>query len=242
MTATLSCSQTTMVKRLLLLGAETPALQRVVPMLLRSDFLVHRVDQPGEALRTLAESRFDLVIARYPLAELSLAGLVQSLRGTLSPSRGAGLLVLADPAHVGDIAAFLGRGVNRVVSVDGPSERLLTAVADLVGVAPRRLVRAVVELELWMRRETQRLLTLTENVSVSGMLVRGGREFPVGAKISFELVLPGSLGPIHGEGEVVRHTQVGVERVDGIGVAFLSFAGDGDRRLAMFLDRRSGGG
>jgi hypothetical protein len=229
-----------MVKRLLLMGAETPALQRVVPMLLRSDFLVHRVDGPGDALIMLGESRFDLVIARYPLGDLKIAPFVQAMRGAMSPSRGAGLLVLADPTHVGDLAALLGRGVNRVVSIDGPSDRLLHAVADLVGVAPRRLVRAVVELELWMRRETQRLLTLTENVSTSGMLVRGGREFPVGSKVSFELLLPGSLGPVDGEAEVVRHSQVGVESVDGIGLAFVSFAADGDRKLSAFLNRRAG--
>jgi hypothetical protein len=230
-----------MVKRLLLVGADTPALQRVVPLLLRSDFLVHRVDHASEGLRLLGESRFDLLIARYPLGDMPLANFVQSLRGSVSPSRAAGFLILAESTAVADLAGFLGRGVNRVVSLGGPSERLLTAVADLVGVAPRRLVRAVVELELWMRRERQHLLTLTENVSVSGMLVRGGRELPVGAKVSFELMLPGALGPIAGEAEVVRHTQVGVERVDGIGVAFVSFSGAGEQRLAEFLRRRPGG-
>ncbi len=231
-----------MVKRLLFLGADTPALQRVVPMLLRSDFLVHRVDQAAEALRLLGDSRFDLLIARYPLGDLSLATFVQVLRGSTSPSRSAGFLILADPTHVGDLATFLGRGVNRVVSVDGPSDRLLTAVADLVGVAPRRLVRAVVELELRVRREAHHLVTLTENVSTAGMLVRGGRELAVGSRVSFELLLPGALAAIEGEAEVVRHTQVGFERVDGIGVAFASFARDGEQRLAIFLRQRPGGG
>lgn len=229
-----------MVKRLLLLGADTPALQRVVPMLLRSDFQVHRVDQIAEALRLLGDSRFDLIIARYPLVDAPLSALVNGVRGTSSPSRAAGLLVLAEPAHVGDLAGFLGRGVNRVVNLDGPSDRLLHAVADLVGVAPRRLVRAVVDLELWMRRDMQRLLTLTDNVSSSGMLVRGGREFPVGAKVSFELMLPGGLAAIDGEAEVVRYTLVGVERLDGIGLAFLSFTSGSEQRLATFLERRSG--
>jgi len=228
-----------MVKRLLLVGAETPALQRVLPLLLRSDFQAHRVELAAEALRLLAESRFDLVLARYPLVDAPLSALVTGVRGGVSPSRAAGLLVLAEPAHVGDLAAFLGRGVNRVVNADGPSERLLQAVADLVGVAPRRMVRAVVELDLWMRRDAQRLLTLTDNVSRSGMLVRGGREFPVGGRVMFELSLPGGLVAIGGEAEVVRHTIVGVERLDGIGLAFLAFAGDGEERLAAFLERRA---
>ena len=230
-----------MVKRLLLIGAETPALQRVVPMLLRSDFQIHRAAQATEALHLLGDSRFDLIIARYPLVDAPLSALVSGVRGSSSPSRTAGLLLLAEPAYVGDLAAFLGRGVNRVVNLDGPSDRLLHAVADLVGVAPRRMVRAVVDLELWMRRDMQRLLTLTDNVSSSGMLVRGGREFPVGAKVSFELMLPGGLAVIDGEAEVVRHTLVGAERLDGIGLAFLSFAGGAEQRLTAFLERRTGG-
>ena len=229
-----------MVKRLLLVGADTPALQRVLPMLLRSDFQVHRVEQATEALRLVGESRFDLILARYPLVDAPLSALIGGVRGASSPSRAAGLLVLAEPAHVGDLAAFLGHGVNRVVNLDGPSDRLLQAVADLVGVSPRRTVRAVVELELWMRRETQRLLTLTENVSSSGMLVRGGRELPVGGRVKFELMLPGGLATVTGEAEVVRHTLVGAERLDGIGLAFISFVGDGEQRLAAFLERRTG--
>ena len=229
-----------MVKRLLLVGGDTPALQRVVPMLLRSDFQIHRVDEAGAALRLLGDSRFDLVIARYPLIDAPLSALVNGIRGSSSPSRAAGLMLLAGPAHVGDLASFLGRGVNRVVSLDGPSDRLLHAVADLVGIAPRRTVRAVVDLELWMRRGAQRLLTLTDNVSASGMLVRGGREFPVGAKVSFELILPDGLAAIHGEAGVIRHTFVGVERLDGIGLAFVTLAGDGEQRLSAFLERRPG--
>lgn len=229
-----------MAKRLLLIGADTPGLQRVVPLLLRSDFQVHRVDHAQEALWRLDESRFDLVIASYPFGDHPFGGFVQALRGSLSPSRGAGFLVLADQSHVGELATFLGRGVNRVVSADGPSDRLLTAVADLVGVAPRRLVRAVVELELTMRRDSQRLLTLTENVSASGMLVRGGREFPVGARVAFELMLPDTHAPIGGDAEVVRHSLVGVERVDGIGLAFVGFERDGQQRLSVFLQHRPG--
>jgi len=224
-----------MAKRLLLLGPETPAVQRVVPLLLRSDFQVYRVGQPRDALGMLEAGRFDLVIARYPLVDLTLPELVNGVRGAQTASRSAGLLVIAEPSHVGDLAAFLGRGVNRVVSQEGPSDRLLLAIADLVGVAPRRTVRAVVELELWMRRDTDRLLTLTDNVSLSGMLVRGGREFPVAAKVSFELMLPGGLAPIEGEAQVVRHTLVGVERIDGIGLAFLRFSAGSEQRLGVFL-------
>ena len=62
----------------------------------------------------------------------------------------------------------------------------------------------------------------------------------MGAKVSFELMLPGGMEAIHGEANVIRHTFVGVERLDGIGLAFVTLAGDGEQRLSAFLERRPG--
>ncbi len=224
-----------MVKRLLLLGAETPALQRVVPLLLRADFEVHRGERPDEVAGLVRDRRFDLIIARHPLAGCSLDALVAAVRARGSASHEAGLLVLADATSVGQVGALLGRGVNRVVNIDGPSDRLLHAVADLVAVPARVSVRAMVQLELWVRNGATRLLTLTENLSPSGMLVRGGKEFPVSARVSFELILPDLEPVIRGEAEVVRHTDAALEDVDGIAATFASFEDGGQERLADFL-------
>jgi hypothetical protein len=224
-----------MVKRLLLLGAETPALQRVVPLLLRADFEVHRAERPDEVESLVRDRHFDLIIARHPLAGCSLEALVAAVRAPGSASHSAGLLVLADATSVGPVGALLGRGVNRVVNIDGPSDRLLHAVADLVAVSARVNVRAMVQLELWVRHGATRLLTLTENISSTGMLVRGGREFPVGSRLAFELVLPDLEPVIRGEAEVVRHTDAELEHVDGIGATFATFEDRDHDRLVAFL-------
>jgi hypothetical protein len=224
-----------MVKRLLLLGAETPALQRVVPLLLRADFEVHRAERPAEVESLVRDRHFDLIIARHPLAGCSLEALVAAVRAHGSASHNAGLLVLAEATSVGPVGALLGRGVNRVVNIDGPSERLLHAVADLVAVSARVNVRAMVQLELWVRHGATRLLTLTENISSTGMLVRGGREFPVSSRLAFELVLPDLEPVIRGEAEVVRHTEEALEHVDGIGTTFATFEDRDHDRLVAFL-------
>lgn len=226
-----------MVKRLLLLGADTPALQRVVPLLLRADFEVHRAERPEEVGALVRDRHFDLIIARHPLSGLSLDSLAAAVRESGSASQHAGLLVLADATSVGSVGFLLGRGVNRVVDLDGPSDRLLHAVADLVAVSPRANVRALAQLELWVRNGATRLLALTENLSVTGLLVRGGREFPVRSRLAFELMLP-DLGPVvRGQAEVVRHTDERLEHLDGIAATFVSFEKDGGERLADFLAR-----
>jgi len=223
-------------QELLILGAETPPLRQVMPILRRVDFHVLRVPHEDQALELLQTNRFDLIIARHPMGGLRLEVLVESVRAKESPCRDSGLLVLAHEESLAEVAGFLRMGVNRIVSVDAPPDRLLDAIADLVGVAPRHSLRTVVQFELWVEQGPTRLLTVTENLSATGMLVRGGREFPVGTCLHFRLVLPGQVPPIAGEVEVARHTDRAREHVEGFGGKIVSFADDGQKRLRELLD------
>jgi CheY-like chemotaxis protein len=223
-------------RELLILGAETPPLRQVMPILRRVDFQVLRLAREDQALELLQGTRFDLIIARYPMGGLRLEDLVESVRAKDSPCRDSGLLVLAHEESLAEVGGFLRRGVNRIVSVDAPPDRLLDAIADLVGVAPRHSLRAVVQFELWVEQGPTRLLTVTENLSATGMLVRGGREFPVGTCLRFRLVLPGQVPPIAGEVEVARHTDRAREHVEGFGGKIVSFVDDGQQRLRALLD------
>ena len=222
-------------QRVLILGSETPALQRVVPVLPRAELQVQQVDDPDEGLARVRQRRYDLVILRYPLGSLALQDFVVTVRATASACRNAGVLVLADPDSVEEVSGFLGRGINRIVSLEVSSDRLLDAIADLLAVTPRLALRAVVQLELWLEQGARRLLTLTQNVSSSGMLVLGGHELPVGTRVTFELLLPGQLPAVCGELEVTRHADRGREQIDGFGARIVSFTGDGGERLRAFL-------
>jgi hypothetical protein len=93
----------------------------------------------------------------------------------------------------------------------------------------------VLQLEVWLEQGAHRVLTLTQNVSASGMLVLGGHELPVGTRVAFELLLPGQMPAVCGQIEVTRHTDSGREHVDGFGARIVSFAGDGGERLRTFL-------
>lgn len=225
-----------MTLELLVLGAETPPLRQVMPILRRVDFQVLRLAREDQALELLQTTHFDLIIARYPMAGLPLEDLVQSVRAKESPCRDSGLLVLANEESLDEVGAFLRRGVNRIVGVDAPPDRLLDAIADLVGVAPRHGLRTVVQFELWVEQGARRLLTVTENISATGMLVRGGREFPIGSTLHFRLVLPGQAPPIAGEVVVARHTDRAREHVEGFGGKILSFIDDGQQRLRALLE------
>lgn len=224
-----------MEQEILLVGSETPALHYALPFLRRAQFRITQVAQAADAVPLVRDSHFDLVIARHPLAGLGLATLVQAVRAPDAACRSASLLVLAEPGAAEEVAPLMGRGVNRVVSLDAHTERLLEAIADLLAVAPRCTLRAVVRLASEVRHGEAVWRTATHNVSETGMLLLGLHELPIGSRVGFELELPTGIDPVCGEAEVVRHTQPEVERVQGVGARILHFSGDGGKRLRCFL-------
>jgi CheY-like chemotaxis protein len=222
--------------RLLLVGGELPLLAAVLPLLQRIDFQVEHAADGSVAGARLFGEHFDLVIVGYPLPAGSLSDLIARLRAVGSLSRQAGLLVVSLPDDAEEVRNLLGRGVNRVITADDGAEGVLFAVADLLGTAPRAAIRAVVQLEVRVGRHRAFGLYRTRNVSSAGMLVQCPDIVPVGTRCSFELSVPGLVGPIRGEAEIVRQTDPERERMRGFAVRFLSFQGDGGERLQGFIN------
>ena len=227
-----------MAHELLVVGAGTPALRQVTPVLRQAGCSVHRLESAAAAVELLQGTRFDLVVAQHPVAGMGLDEFVAAVRSEGSPCRDSGLLVLVDAAAFDEVGPLMRHGVNRVVAADAPCDKMLDAIADLLGTAPRRSLRAVIQLELWLAQGIRRQLTVTENLSCTGMLVRGATEFPVGSHLHFELLVPGLAPPILGEVEVARHTDHLRERIEGFGGRIVSFVGDGQARLhSLFAER-----
>ena len=222
-------------RRLLAIGTRTPVLQRVVPLLQRAEVVVEDLADAVPALARIAAHPFDLIIAQPPLIGAALSRLVSEIRMHGSPCRLSGLIVLAEGGLQIEARELVGRGVNRVLATDSPFEHLIDAITELLAVAPRVNLRAPVELRLRLHdRRAQARLT-THNVSVSGMLVRGGREFPVGSQLHFELALPGSIRLVRGDAVVVRHSSQAREGVEGIALRFVTIDVDAEERLREFL-------
>ncbi len=219
----------------LLVGHESPLLETVVPLLRRSGFAVHRSPATSACVELFQATPFQLLVMEHPFSDLDTGEAVAALRAKSSASRTAGLVVVAPDDEFESLAAMLGRGVNRLVRRSDAAE-LMVAVADLLAVAPRRALRAVVQLEVTLGGRSNRTLVQTVNLSRSGMLIRGtGRHFSVGSTIRFELILPGQPAPIRGIAEVVRHAEWRRERVDGFGVRFQKLESDGAPRLDQYL-------
>lgn len=223
-------------RHVLILGADAPELERFVPLLRRTGFTVHRSESVEGASMLIQSTAFDLIVVGHPLPGYSLGQLLLSARDRASPNRRSGLLVVAAPGTEDEASILLGRGVNKVVPLSRAPALLLDAVADLLDVAPRVAVRGLVELKLDLEVGSRTVLTRTENLSRTGMLVREALSCSIGTAFRFELLLPNPVELISGSATIVRHADLEREGLRGFGGRFDTLEGDGRTRLVAYLE------
>jgi len=210
---------------------------RVSGLLRSAGAEVHHGPWDSDTADLVFSTPFDAVVVGFPVAGPALSAFLRAVRATGSGCRRAGVVLLAAEGHEREAEPFIGRGVNRVVPRAEVELRLVRTVGELLSVAPRHAVRAPARVTIHTTGRALKAFCQTENLSISGMLLKGFGHHPVGTSLDFELNLPGETAPIRGAAEVRRATNTTVERVEGVGARFLSFA-TGDRfRLESFLSR-----
>jgi hypothetical protein len=191
-------------------------------------------DAAGDLVTTTA---FDAIVIGFPVAGVALGRFLSAVRALESPCRRCGVVLLARPDAERQARQFVGHGVNRVVATSDLPLRLVRTVAELLRVAPRVELRLPTRIMLRLEDRPSQALCQTENVSVSGMLVRGFDNYPKGTSFDFEISLPDDDDPLRGVGEVCRTANVARENVRGFGARFTSFAETDLERLEELLDR-----
>lgn len=223
-------------KVLFLAGCRSRAAE-VGPLLAGSGVETEECEGLDEARQLVGRQPFALVVSPCALPDGNLETLLDLLRHPASPCRECAVLVLAEEGCESEVRGLLGRGVNRIERVDCRCDRLVDALADLLALAGQRRLRAAVQLEVRVWHHATHLLSVTRNVSASGMLVMGGRGIEPGTVVGFELTIPGEREPVCGEGAVSRRADRESERIEGFGVRFSRLDEDGAERLQSFLAR-----
>ena len=228
--------------RVLAAGLERLAFERIAPFLRRGALAVDWVATPEKGVEMAADSRYDVIIMDAEPCDWPLAQVVREMRGANSRSRNAAILVLAEPDQVDAARALKSRGVNRVMLIGDPPQMIGEQMSALVEVAPRADVRLSTNLETALGNTGRELFCQTENLSMSGMLVRTRHRPQLGTTVVFKVHLGDGAPPVFGRGELVRHTSPAFGQHDGVGIRFLSFAADGAERLEAYLEQELRGG
>lgn len=221
--------------QILVTGVDDPVYNAVVNVLSPLGFDIHRAPWDEYLSDHVQITPFDVVIAGLQPAGGAFETFLKALRTRGSACHHAGVILVA-PHPVTSLAEkHVGHGANKVVSEREVSSRLQDAVSQLVGVAPRMPVTMNARIKIYVKGKPVQSFCQTQNLSVSGVLIRGFGHYPPGAKIDFEISLPTDTAPIRGSGTISRRTEKTTEHIDGLGIRFSSFHGSDQRRLTDFL-------
>ena len=224
-----------------LLGLDDELARRLVLLLAPFNVDFIRLPWGDDRPSVVTRIELDLILASCPGRGSRCRESVEEFRSPTSLSRHAAIVLFAGPASLLEARRLIGRGVNHVVSLDKPQELWQDTILSLLDVARRVELRTPVEFTADLDGTPLRAACLTENVSLSGMLVNCTQdvEFPIGATLSFAMAVPGDEVPIRGRACVARATDPRRERVAGIGARFVWFSDSDQSRLRSVLTRQA---
>jgi len=222
--------------KVLAAGIERGTFEKLAPVLRRGAVQIEWVATPEAGVDLAGEHRYDVILMDAVPCDWPLEKVVRSFRASSSPSRGAAILVLAEPDQVDVARALRSRGVNRVMLVTDPPEIICDQMANLLEVAPRVQVRLATNVEAALGNTGRELFCQTVNLSSTGMLIRTQHRPPLGTPVVFKIRLSDAVGTIFGQGEIVRHATMGQGGVDGVAIRFVGFSKDGAQQLQGYME------
>ena len=219
----------------LLAGIARSSFDELAPVLDRHKLTVVQVTSAEDATRFAHSDRVELIILEAEPTEMSLEEVVRTIRSDPSASMNASLLVLAKPGDEDEARQFIGRGVNRVMLAVDPPKLIAQAVADLLEIAPRAVLRLTTELLVKLADGSEEALGAVVNMSAAGLLLETDADLEPGQHVILAIDIDDQDGPVSAKAEVVRKADPDRDGVEGVGVRFLSFACDGRQRLEAIL-------
>ena len=147
----------------------------------------------------------------------------------------ASLLVMAEPGSEDEVRQLIGYGVNRVMLSVDPPKFIALQVANLLGIPPRSNLRLTTRLLVEVADGSEEVLGAVVNMSAAGLLLETDADLEPGQHVILSIDIDPDEEPVSGKAEIVRRADPDRDGVEGIGVRFLSFAGDSRKRLEAIL-------
>ena len=225
--------------QILITGVDDPVYNAAVNVLSPLGFDVHRAPWDGYIGDHVQITPYDIIMVGLQPAGGAFDQFLKSLRTRGSACHNAGVIIVA-PHPVSSITdKYVGRGANKVMSEREVSAKLQDVVHQLIGVAPRVPVTMNARIKIHVKGKPVQSFCQTQNLSESGVLIRGFAHYSPGLDIDFEISLPKDTAPLRGTGTISRRTSKMSEGIDGLGIRFTSFQGADRRRLLEFLEEKN---
>ena len=219
----------------LVAGMARSSFEELAPVLDRHKLTVVQVTSAEDAMRYAHSDRVELVIIGVDPTEMSFDDVIRTIRSESSASNRASLLVLATPGKEDEARGLIGRGVNRVMLTTDPPKLVALQVAELLDIAPRSTLRLATRMLVELADGFQKELGAVVNISAAGILLETDADLEPGQHVVLSIDFDPAVEPVSGKAEVVRKADLEREGIRGVGVRFLSFAGDSRQRLETIL-------
>jgi hypothetical protein len=208
----------------------------LAPVLDRQKLEVVKIAAPENTVELAQSEPFDLIIFGTEIKQGTLEQVVDAIRQGISASRNTSILVLARPKEVDAVQNLIGRGVNRVMLLNDSPDLIGQQVAELLNIAPRANLRFSTRLQTSVADGGVEILGEIVNMSSTGILVETEKSFKPCQQVVVTINLGGQKGPVTAKAEVVRLARNDRGGIEGVGLHFLSFAGDGKEKIEAVLD------
>jgi Tfp pilus assembly protein PilZ len=116
-----------------------------------------------------------------------------------------------------------------------PPKLVALQVAELLDIAPRATLRLTTRMLVEVADGFEKELGAVVNISAAGILLETDADLEPGQHVILSIDIDPEVEPVSGKAEVVRKTDPEREGIAGVGVRFLSFAGDSRQRLEAIL-------
>lgn len=176
---------------------------------------------------------FQLMLIFDPLGDLDTVRLLDALRERIDPASFPTTLILATQSRLERFEDLVDHSVS-VLSTDADSTQTKVALSRFLQAPPRAARRVFVRLTAIVGRGQVLRVAQTENVSETGVLLRGSLPLPVGTsvQVQFELAEGSRL---RAEGRVIRTLPAAGHEPGGIAVAFTSLSRTSFEILRSFI-------
>lgn len=224
-----------MVKSVLIIGPHRPTHDWLDPLWQEMEVDKQRFTSTSAALEIMQNGKLPgLVLVSYPLWDSSLDDLLAAMGRFIVGGEPVPVAVLAPEESLLEVAAFEDQRVAVVAEGRDPDD-LCKKVRSVMRPSRRAHPRFIVRMAVKVGDGAVLRACQSENMSLSGMLIRTSEKFPVGALVRLTFALPDDEEPLVCQAKVVRYTRPDIEKVRGMAVTFLSFKDEGLDRLEAFL-------
>jgi len=225
----------------LLTGLDAELMAKLSPVLGRPGIQFAGPTPLAHALHLIRQVRFDAVLVGHREGrEEELHDLLEAVRAPGSASARADVALFLPPSEMPFARAYRSAGAREIVPSALDELELQKSVLGLLRARVRLAARLMARLQVRVGPAVNQRLCQTLDLSRSGMFVISEEEVPVGAPVEFALELARTGECVSGEARVARRAGGSRDSPAGLGLEFVSLAGDGEARLLAHLERLRG--